>query len=77
MLGQPVTSQDESDQRHLVNARASNAMTFVTQNPSCSRRLTRVHGVRSFGSSPADLVSRFEELRNEKSTSGNAWEEAA
>lgn len=67
LLGDPASLQDESDQRHLARAIASSAEVFVTRDQPLLDNADEVydrHGLSVVR--PSQLVSRYEELRNER-----------
>jgi len=67
LLGQPRAERDESDQRHLARTVASDATVFVTRDEPVLKVADDVydqHGLSVVR--PAQLVARFEELRNER-----------
>ena len=66
LLGEPNTERDESDQRHLARTIASDSTVFVTRDEPVLRIADDIydqHGLSIVR--PAQLVARFEELRNE------------
>ena len=67
LLGQPNGKRDESDQRHLARTIASDSTVFVTRDEPVLKVADEIydqHGLSIVR--PAQLVARFEELRNER-----------
>ncbi|MBN73819.1 MAG: hypothetical protein CME32_31570 [Gimesia sp.] len=67
LLGDPKTERDASDQRHLARTIVSDAMIFVTRDNPILKEAEHVY--EQYGLSvlrPSELISHFEELRNEQ-----------